>query len=107
MNKYKKIAIIVVRGFAISFLVSTMIEVGIIASDTLFVRTGIYDRSEIAFKPRLILLVFYFLGSLFLFTQSKPIANVLIQGLVDESENEEKSNDKSSTQDKETTNNLN
>ncbi len=77
------------RGFAASFLVSTMIEVGIIASDTLFVRTGIYTRSEIAFRPRLILLVFYFLGSLFLFTQSKPIAKVLAEGLTDESEDEE------------------
>ena len=88
MNNYENIAVIVVRGFATSFLVSAMIEVGIIASDFMFVKTGVYDRSEIALRPRLILLAFYFLASMFLFTQSRMIAAKLIQGLVSREDKE-------------------
>ncbi|MDQ6785357.1 MAG: hypothetical protein M3033_00865 [Acidobacteriota bacterium] len=99
MNDYQKIAIIVIRGFAVSFLISTAIEIGIIASDILFVKTGLSSHSEISFKPRVVLAVFYFLGSMFLSYQSKMIGKSLVQGLEDASTEEEKTVDESTAQD--------
>ena len=89
MNKYQSIAVIVVRGFAVSYLVTALIEAGIIAADTLFVKTGIYLHSEIALKPRLIIAAFNLIGSLFLYSQSQPIAKALVQGLTFENDESE------------------
>lgn len=98
MNDYQKIATIVVRGFAVSFLLSTAIEVGIVASDFIFVQTGLSKHSEISFKPRLALIVFYFLGGMLLSYQSKAIGKALAEGLFDEPEAKEKPIEESAPQ---------
>jgi hypothetical protein len=88
MINYEKIATIVVRGFAVSFFISTIVEVAIIATDAFCVRTGVYLKSEIAFRPRVMLAAFFFIGSAFLYFKSKFFVEYVMKGLEDEKSEE-------------------
>jgi Sec-independent protein secretion pathway component TatC len=81
MINYQKIAAIVIRGFAVSFFISTLVEVAIIATDAFFVQAGIYPRSEIAIRPRIMMAAFFFIGSSFLYFKSEFFVEYLMKGL--------------------------
>lgn len=81
MNKYEKIAVIVVRGVALSFLFSMISELGIIAVGTLLSSLGVISHTSIAYDARLLLSVFFLISSLALFVRSKSLAKYLVEGI--------------------------
>lgn len=84
MGKYEKIAVIVIRGVALSFLFSTLNELGIISFGILLSSLGIISHNAISYEGRLILAVFFLISSLVLFARSKSLAKYLVEGLEDE-----------------------
>ena len=81
MTRIQTIATLFIRVFAVSWFVSALVEVGIVILDFVFVRTGIYLRSEIAFVPRIMYAAFATIAAAYLFYQSKPLIDLITKGL--------------------------
>ncbi len=81
MELEELIATIGVRVLGISFLLTAIIEILILATDFVCVKTGMYLRSEVAFVPRVMLAAFYSIAAAYLLYQSKGLVKFLIHGL--------------------------
>ncbi len=81
MINYYKIATIVVRGVALSFLVSALSEFGMAIFDFILVRTGVFNRSQIAFEIRMMMAAVWIIAAAILYFKSDPVVRYFVEGL--------------------------
>lgn len=103
MNDYYKIATIVVRGVALSFLVSALSEFGMAAFDFILVRTAVFNRTQIAFEVRMMEAACWIIAAAILYFKSDPIVRYVVEGLTDEESTEKVDEEQSAAETKDTT----
>lgn len=88
MRNIKTLATLFLRVFAVSYFFSGMIDVAMLIFDYVFVRTGMYLRSEVAFTPRVMAAGFDIVVAAFFFYQSKELIEFVTRGLDTSEESE-------------------
>lgn len=86
MNNYRKIATIIIRISAFTFMVSSFVEIGIMSAGILLISLEMIPREALAYEVLFISAVFYLTAGLSLFARSKSLANYIVEGLMDEKE---------------------
>jgi hypothetical protein len=86
MYKYEKIAHIVVRCLALLLLLNALTDGLLIIVDILFVKAQIYERSQIAFQPRLLYAGVDIVVAAFVYYWSEDFVSYIIKNIEEDEE---------------------
>ncbi len=84
MTNYHKIATAVIRISALTFILSSILDVGIVMTGILLISLEIIPRDAFAHEIYLIQSVFWLIGGGILFARSKSLATYVLDGLDEE-----------------------
>jgi len=83
MNNYQKIATIIIRVAGLTFVLSAVLEIGIVVTGILLISLDLMPREVLVHEMYFVQAAFSLIGGLILFARSKSFANYIIEGLQD------------------------
>jgi hypothetical protein len=86
MNNYQKIAAIFIRVSGLTFMLSAILDLGIIAAGIFLISLEVIPRDVFAYETYFLQSFFFLIGGLILYVRSKSLANSIVSGLMDDKE---------------------
>lgn len=84
MNNYQKIATIFLRVSGLTFMLSAILDVGIVVASIFLMSIEVIPRDALAYETYFLQSFFFLIGGLILYVRSKSLANSIIDGLQDD-----------------------
>jgi hypothetical protein len=88
MIDYKKIAVMLVRMTALSFLLSGILDLAMVSCSILLISLNVIPQDAIAHEAWFIQSTFFIIGGMILYGRSNSVATSIVSGLVESEQTE-------------------